>query len=191
MRVLMRAAQFTLLMISLLAVHAQAWIRSPASRFATLPVGSGGPEGITADEEGNLYVSSFGFTASGPVSGPGKVFVFDPSGKLLRQLSLMIGGTTPSSPHLLGLRFHPTTGALLVLDFGAGQVLKVNPQTGLSTVFMTLPSLPHPGLGAGLNDLTFDGTGNIYVSDSFQGVVWRVPSSGVGGESPTEADRPR
>ncbi len=169
------------LALLILPAQAAAWIRTPAATFATLPAGSGGPEGITADAEGNIYASSFGFTAAGSVSGPGQVFVFDQSGRLLRQLSLLIGGTTPSSPHLLGLRFHPTTGALLVLDFGARQVLKVDPFTGVSTVFMTLPTtLPHPALGAGLNDLTFDSAGNVYVSDSFQGVVWRVgPTGGI------------
>lgn len=46
---------------------------------------------------------------------------------------------------------------------------------------MTLPSpLPHPAAGAGLNDITFDGAGNVYVSDSFQGIVWRTgPGGGV------------
>ena len=162
------------LTLLILPGQAAAWIRTPATTFATLPDGSGGPEGITADAEGNIYASSFGFTAKGPVSGPGKVFVFDPSGKLVRQLSLLIGGTTPSSPHLLGLRFHPTTGALLVLDFGAGQVLKVDPFTGVSKVFMTVPN----PAAAGLNDLTFDRDGNVYVSDSFQGIVWRVGQGG-------------
>jgi hypothetical protein len=33
-------------------------------------------------------------------------------------------------------------------------------------------------LGAGLNDVTFDKAGNVYVSDSFQGVVWRTGRHG-------------
>jgi len=172
-----RPILLVLLALAFLSPNAHAWIRSPATTFATLPADSGGPEGITADAKGNIYVSSFGFTATGPLSGPGQVFVFDHNGKLLRQLSLLVNGSTPSSPHLLGLRFHPTTGALLVLDFGAAQVLDVDPLTGLSSVFMTLPALPHPG-GAGLNELTFDNAGNVYVSDSFQGIVWRTSSTG-------------
>jgi len=32
--------------------------------------------------------------------------------------------------------------------------------------------------GAGLNDLTFDSAGNVYVSDSFQGIIWRTGSTG-------------
>jgi streptogramin lyase len=67
-----------------------------------------------------------------------------------------------------------------VVDFGAGDVLNVNPRTGASTVFMTLPALPIPAAGSGLNDITFDKSGNVYVSDSSQGVIWKTgPQGGV------------
>jgi sugar lactone lactonase YvrE len=48
--------------------------------------------------------------------------------------------------------------------------------TGASTVFMTLPA----GMtaNAGLNEMTFDRDGNVYVSDSFQGIIWRVGPGG-------------
>ena len=42
---------------------------------------------------------------------------------------------------------------------------------------MTLPALPHPG-GSGLNDITFDRAGNVYVSDSAQGIIWKSPPNG-------------
>jgi sugar lactone lactonase YvrE len=151
---------------------AKAWDRGPVKTFAVLPSGSSGPEGLEVDSAGNVYVTAFGFTASGPASGEGQLFVFDPHGRLVRQVSI-----SGSSAHLLGLRFHPMTGALLAIDFGSGTVLAVNPHTGASSVFMTLPALPHPG-GAGLNDISFDKTGNVYVSDSFQGIIWTTPPSG-------------
>jgi sugar lactone lactonase YvrE len=151
---------------------AGAWDRGEVKTFAVLPEGSAGPEGLEVDSAGNVYATTFGFTSAGPTTGAGQLFVFDAHGRLQRQLSV-----AGSSPHLLGLRFHPITGALLVNDFGAGQVLEVNPHTGASTVFMTLPALPHPG-GSGLNDITFDRAGNVYVSDSFQGIVWTTPAHG-------------
>jgi hypothetical protein len=152
---------------------ARAWDRGHPRVFATLPPESAGPEGLEV-HGGRVYVASFGFTAAGSASGSGQLFVYDDKGKLVRQVAVV-----PSSPHLLGLRFHPTTGALLVNDFGAGQVLAVDPVTGVSSPFMTLPPLPHPG-GSGLNDITFDHLGNVYVSDSFQGIVWRTgPAGGV------------
>ncbi len=155
---------------------ARAWNRGRARVFATLPAGASGPEGLEVDARGRVYVATFGFTAAGPATGEGQIYVFDESGRPLRQLSV-----AGSSPHLLGLRFHPSTGALLVNDFGNGQVLAVDPVKGSSSVFMTLPSpLPHPAAGAGLNDLTFDSAGNVYVSDSFQGIVWKTgPQGGV------------
>ena len=57
-----------------------------------------------------------------------------------------------SSNLLLDLAFHPITGALLVIDFGHQQVLTVDPRTGASTIFATIPG----GAAAGPNVLTFD-----------------------------------
>lgn len=157
-----------------------AFFRSDPLFFSTIhwpgcrPYGATNPEGITADAAGNVYATTFGVTSS----GPGRLVVFEPSGRLLRNVPI-----AGSSHLLLGLAFHPTTGDLIVLDFGAEQALKVDPVTGASTVFMTLPRplpLPDPSKGAGLNALTFDGAGNVYVSDSFQGTVWRTgPTGGV------------
>ena len=60
-----------------------------------------------------------------------------------------------------------------MIDFGRANVLSVNPFTGVSTVFMTVP-----GSGSGLNALTFDTAGNVYVSDSFRGIIWRTGPAG-------------
>ncbi|HVP69253.1 MAG TPA: SMP-30/gluconolactonase/LRE family protein [Anaeromyxobacteraceae bacterium] len=176
MRIWLRALAVCLAALAALPTPTRAWSRGRARVFATLPAGSAGPEGLEVDGKGNVYVTTFGFTASGPATGSGQLYVFSEHGHLLRQVSI-----AGASPHLLGLRFHPATGALLVIDFGAGVVLDVDSHTGASTVFMTLPSpLPHPALGAGLNDVTFDAAGNVYVSDSFQGIVWKTgPGGGV------------
>ena len=172
MRLLKRAVLLVLLAVAVLAVHADAWIRSPATTFAVLPPGATNPEGITVDSEGNVYVTTF--AVGGTSSGVGQIFVFSHSGKLLRQVDV-----AGSSTLLLDLAFHPTTGHLLVIDFGGKQVLDVNPVTGASSVFTTIPDLngmspPDPGP----NVLTFDSVGNVYISDSFQGVIWRTGSGG-------------
>jgi sugar lactone lactonase YvrE len=73
---------------------------------------------------------------------------------------------------MLGLAFNPVNGFLLVLDFGAGVVLHVDPVTGTSSVFMG------PIAKSGLNALTFDKAGNVYVSDSFNGVIWKTGPTG-------------
>ena len=169
---LSRLSVLTLLLL-LTAAPAHAWIRSPATEFATLPPGAVNPEGIASDAAGNVYVTTFDPTGQ----TPGQLIVFSASGKLLRQVAI-----AGASPQLLGLAFHPTTGALLVIDFGpvlapggAARVLQVDPSTGASSVFMTASG------SAGLNALTFDGAGNVYVSDSFQGIVWKAgPAGGAG-----------
>lgn len=135
-----------------------------------LPAGSSGPEGLTVGPDGNVYVTTFGFNAEGEVPAPSHLFVFRPDGRLIRNVA--IAGSTA---HTLGLGFNPVTGDLIVLDFGAGTALKVNPATGASSVFMTVTG------SSGLNALTFDKGGNLYVSDSFQGIIWRTgPGGGAG-----------
>jgi outer membrane protein assembly factor BamB len=103
------------------------------------------PEGITADGAGNIYVTTF----DARELTPGQLVVFNEKGKVVRQVAI-----AGASPQLLGVAFHPTTGALLVIDFGpvlsggSGRVLEVDPHTGASSVFMTAAG------GAGLNAMT-------------------------------------
>lgn len=151
-----------------LATPAAAWIRSPATTFATLPADATPPEGITVDPDGNVYVSTFGWPETGESKVPGKVITFSPQGKFIREVTVH----PDASPHLIGLAFHPTTGALLVLDIGTGNVLQVNPLDGSDTVCSAI------GAGAGVNALTFDSAGNIYVSDSFAGTIWKISACG-------------
>jgi len=157
------------LFVAVLAPPAHAWFRTPATRFATLPPGAKHPEGITVDEHGNVYVTTFG--AEGTSSGTGQMFVFDKHGRLIRQVNVV-----GSSTLLLDLAFHPTSGDLLVLDFGASKVLTVDPVSGASRVFSDISSggQQQPGL----NVLTFDRTGNVYVSASFAGAVYKIAPDG-------------
>lgn len=171
MRRLNRTAALALLILALLPLHAEAWTRSPATTFATLPAGAAHPEGITVDAAGNVYVTTF--AVGGTSSGTGQLFVFDSSGRLLRQVNV-----AGSSTLLLDLAFHPLSGDLLVIDFGAAQVLQVDPFTGASQVFTTIPQIDKKGPAPGLNVLTFDSAGNVYISDSFQGVIWRTGPNG-------------
>jgi sugar lactone lactonase YvrE len=153
------------------AAPANAWDRGRVDVLTVLPdVTPGVPssvEGLTVGPDGNIYVPTFGFNTTGPLSGNAVLFVISPAGKVLRQVTI-----ANSSPHMLGLAFNPVTNALWVLDFGAGKVLQVDPTNGASTV------LAGPIANSGLNALTFDPAGNGYVSDSFNGTIWQVPPHG-------------
>jgi len=166
-----RVAFIILTSLLLCPLNAAAWDRGEVEKFATLPNGFGHPEGITTDSHGNVYVTTFAVTGA----PPGQLFVFNRQGHLQRRVPI-IG----SSNLLLGLDFQPNDpGYLLVIDFGNKQVLKVNPWSGESSVFATLPTTPVDlKSGAGLNALTFDTGGNVYISDSFQGIIWRTGSGG-------------
>ena len=153
------------LLVGFAVPAALAWDRGEVTTFATLPPGASHPEGITVDAKGNVYVATF--AVAGTSSGTGQIFVYDPKGRLLRTLNV-----EGSSTLLLDLAFHPQTKDFLVLDFGNKQVLSVNPVNGKSSVFATVTG------NAGLNVLTFDAAGNVYVSDSFQGAVWRTGPRG-------------
>jgi sugar lactone lactonase YvrE len=142
---------------------AAAWDRGSVERFATLPPGALNPEGIAVDRNGDVYVTGFNPTGAAPA----QIYVFDDSGALKRVLTV-----TNASSALLGIAFHPRTGDLLVADLGAGNVVEVNPLTGAGRVFTTI------GASAGLNALAFDAAGNVYVSGSFSGAIYRTGERG-------------
>jgi sugar lactone lactonase YvrE len=164
-------AKTVLLLLALLAIPlaTKAWERGKVETFATLPPGEAHPEGITLDHDGNVYVVTV--AANKPKTSEGTLIVFDPEGKHPR--SVQIKG---SSRLLLDVGFNPRTGKLLVVDYQSGKVLSVNPDTGASSDFMTV-AIKNPGL----DGMTFDDAGNVYVTDSHQGIIWKTgPDGGEG-----------
>ena len=159
---LCRASLF-LLALALFPLSAAAWDRGDVDKFATLPTGATHPEGITVDTHGDVYVTTF--DPSG--APPGRLIVFGSDGGLKREVHI-----AGASGALLGLAFHPQTEELLVLDLGQARVLSVNPFSGASTIFAQAPT------GSGLNALAFDRAGNVYISDSFQGIIWKTGRRG-------------
>ena len=155
------------LAIAIPMTSATAWKRGSVQNFAVLPSGAPMVEGLTVGKDGNVYSPTFDL--AGPQNEHSLLFAFDPQGHLLNHFPVTITG---SSRAMLGLAFYPGTDALLVIDFVNAQVLSVHPETGQASPCITLP----PGISfpqAGLNALTFDAAGNIYISDSFGGIIWR------------------
>jgi sugar lactone lactonase YvrE len=147
---------------------AQAWKRGVVNILATLPFATGSVEGLTVGPDGNIYAPTFGFNANGALGGNALLFKITPNGTVSKVT------IANSSPHMLGLAFNPATHILWALDFGAGNVLAVDPNTGNSSV------LAGPIANSGLNALTFDKHGNGYVSDSFNGKIWKIDKHGGG-----------
>ena len=160
-----------------------------ARRFAVLPDGVRFPEGITANPKTEeIYVGTFDF---GPNSN--KLLRFNKDGQLVAQRDF---GGTP----LLGLRFSRWDKKIYIANVGAlvGGASKIqriaadfNDTTPIEDVALIPDTGPPPDRvvgnpdgsqdtiffgnnAAAPNALTFDHHGNLYISDSFQGAIFRI-----------------
>jgi len=158
--------------------------RQAAHRFATLPQGVRFPEGITANPaNGDLYVGTLDTAGT----HPNQLLRLSRNGRVIAQRDF---GATP----LLGLAFDGANGMVYVANFGASAIQRVaadlagpiqtvatipgigapparevpNPDGSADTIVFGSSRFPAP------NGMTFDERGALYVSDSFQGAIWRI-----------------
>jgi sugar lactone lactonase YvrE len=136
----------------------------------------GYPEGIAV--HGSLvYVSgpaAFGFADAS------KIFAFDKeTGALVKTITVQ--GQTRVPKAISCIAFGEDDD-LYVLDEEQG-VLKINVETGKQSVYAA-PFFPvytsafAPPAPLLVNDLAFDKRGYLYVTDSFEATIWRVPPGG-------------
>ena len=193
---------FAALVSLVILSHSGAWAgeeiivkRDAAERFAMLPDGVRFPEGITANPKTEeIYVGTFDF---GPNSNA--LLRFNKYGQLVAQRDF---GKTP----LLGIQFNHRDGKVYIANVGAlvGEVSKIqriaadfNDTTPVEDVALIpnnsiigLPPNRPVGNPDGSQDtiifgnnapapngLTFDRHGNLYVSDSFQGAIFRIDNA--------------
>jgi sugar lactone lactonase YvrE len=119
------------------------------------------PEGAAVDMDDNVYVS-----LTAPVSEIRKI---TPSGTQSTLVDLNVGGFGP-----LGLAVGPdgaVYAAVASFDPATQGVYRV-------TADGTATRLPGSGGISFPNDLIFDSQGNLYVTDTAGGAVWRIPSGG-------------
>jgi sugar lactone lactonase YvrE len=134
----------------------------------------GYPEAVAVHHD-RIYVS--GPAAAGV--GPSTVFVFDlTTGTLLDTIPI---ANEPSMGGVSCLAFGDRHSFyVLVESLG---VVKIDLRTGAQSlysgpfpvVFHSAYNPPAPEL---LNDLAFDSKGDLYITDSFQATLWRVPRGG-------------
>jgi len=158
---------------------------SRVEQFAVLPDGVRFPEGLTANPAtGEIYVGTFD---SGPNSN--KLLRFSKNGHLAAQRDF---GATP----LLGLGFDAAHGKVFILNFGASKVQRIAAAFTSTTAVEDVATIPSIGAPAsrtvpnpdgssdtivfgssgfpGPNGMVFDHLGNLFVSDSFQGAIFRI-----------------
>jgi sugar lactone lactonase YvrE len=139
----------------------------------------GYPEGI-AVHDGLIYTSgpaAFGVPGN---FAPSKVFAYDiETGALVKTITIQnqAGPLKAISCIAFG-----EDDNLYVLDEGQG-VLQINIETGQQSVYAA-PFFPvyqsafNPPAPVLLNDLAFDKRGYLYVTDSFEATIWRIPPGG-------------
>jgi sugar lactone lactonase YvrE len=138
----------------------------------------GYPEGI-AVYEGVAYVSgpaAFGVPGNGV---PSPIFGFDvKTGALVRTITVQ----NQVGLHALSCLTVDEAGNLYVVDESQG-IVKINLASGQQSVYaapfyLVFASASNPPAPVLINDLAFDKKGNLYVTDSFQATIWRVPPGG-------------
>jgi len=152
--------------------------------FATLPDGVRYPEGLTADPAtGDVYVGTFDSAGTN-----NKLLRFSRNGRLIAQKDF-------GAQSMLGLGF--AAGKVYILNFGASKLQRIAANFGPATALEDVAAIPNvdgappPRTVANPdgssdtitfesshfpapNGMVFDGAGNLYVSDSFQGAIYRI-----------------
>lgn len=188
-------AALTILVVSI-ATQMYAQTRQSSRPFgdvqvlATVPASTGFPEGIAV--KGNkIYVSGparFGTAGDGT---PSRVFAYNAdSGALLRTYDIQ--GEDLNQDHANSCIAFDDEGRLYVvnlqlgivrIDLGSGhQEVYAPPVPNLAPCSAVTPGTPCsptqmdvPPLA---NDIAFDEDGNLYLTDSFQATIWRIPPGG-------------
>ena len=143
------------------------------SRFIASVPSPGFPEGV-AVHRGRIYVSGPAAFAAGPST----IFVYDlASGALVNTIAIA-NEPFPGGASCIAFGDHDDLH-VVVETLG---IVKIDLKTNVQSIYAgPFPFVFHSPFAPGpelLNDLAFDKKGNLYVTDSFQATIWRVPKGG-------------
>jgi len=160
--------------------------RQAALPFAKLPEGMSFPEGITANPyTGDIIVGTFNF------GGNNHLLRFGQNGQLVAVRDL---GGTP----LLGLAFNQGDQKIYIANFGASKIQRIAADFNNRTTIEDVADIPIVGAPPNRivinpdgsqdeiifdnvfpapNGLVFNSEGALFVSDSFQGAIFRIDNA--------------
>lgn len=181
---------FALVVLLLAAPSAAASSRAPLDIRVFAKIGPPGqPEPVAIGPDGRVYVGT-NQLGHGDAGAPSRIFAFSASGELLREYELA-GQPLGESHGIQGLVFD-RDGLLYVLDRSADpRVVVLDPATGEQWRYASFRDVPPcsaaPGGDcsqtvldgpAGPDYAVFSPSGDLYVTDIDQGLIWKVPAGG-------------
>jgi sugar lactone lactonase YvrE len=158
--------------------------------FARVPA-PGLPEGIAVDRQRHRVYVGTSPKDPGPNPPPSKVFAFSIHGRPKDQWTIRGQDLSNPSYGLYGISLD-RDGRLYIADFAPPRVIRLNPRTGRQVDYARLPDVPPCAAALGSeqcsaapddrapfpNYPTFAPDGAMYITDTTQALIWRVPPGG-------------